>query len=163
MSYQRSVAQVTVNVGGRTINFFATHLDPDSSGARATQVSELKSFASGFAEPRIICGDFNAGPDKSELAGMSTGYYDSWMQAMNLSAATAYPDNPVGMHTRTRRGRIDYIWYSSGTTYLTIRNAQIPDSRDLNNHNVVVYLGTLDDLGVRPSDHNQMVATFDVR
>src|SRR6476619_2031633 len=27
LSYQRSIAQVTINVGGRNVNFFATHLD----------------------------------------------------------------------------------------------------------------------------------------
>jgi endonuclease/exonuclease/phosphatase family metal-dependent hydrolase len=163
LSYQRSVAQARISIGGRNINIFATHLDPDSSGARATEVGELKSFASGFAEPRIICGDFNAGPDTSEVSDMTSGYYDSWMQALNSSSATAYPDNPLGAQTRTRRGRIDYIWYSNGTNYLALRNAQIPDSRNLNDRNVVVYLGTLDDLGVRPSDHNQVVATFDIR
>jgi endonuclease/exonuclease/phosphatase family metal-dependent hydrolase len=163
LSYQRSVARATVSVGGKTINFFATHLDPDSSSARAVQVAELTSWASGFAESRIVCGDFNAGPDTSEVSGMMSQYYDYWQVAMSLGVATAYPDNPVYMHTRTRRGRIDYVFYSRGSSSLTLRSAQIPDSRDLSNTNVVVYLGTLDDRGVRPSDHNHVVVTFDVR
>jgi endonuclease/exonuclease/phosphatase family metal-dependent hydrolase len=160
LSYQRSVAQATVIVGGRTINFFATHLDHTSSSLRYVQVGELKSFASGFAESRIIVGDFNAGPDLSEMALMASGYFDSWMQAMAIGAATAYPDNPLGMHTRTRRGRIDYVWYSTGASNLVLRGTQIPDTRDLNNTSVVIYLGTLDDRGVRPSDHNMMLATL---
>lgn len=163
LSYQRSVAQATVSVGGRTINFFATHLDPDSSSARAVEISELTSWASSFAESRIICGDFNAGPDTSEVSGMFAQYYDYWQVAMNGGVATAYPDNPVYMHTRTRRGRIDYVFYSRGSSYLTLRSAQIPDSRDLSNPNVVILLGTLDDRGVRPSDHNHVVVTFDVQ
>ncbi len=163
LTYQRSVAQATVTVGGRTINIFATHLDPDSSTRRAAQVNELKSFASGYGESRIICGDFNAGPDTPEMVLMQSGYYDSWMQAMNIAAATAYPDNPIGMHTRTRRGRIDAIWYSSATSALVLRSGQIPDTRDLSNTNVVITLGTLDDRGVRPSDHNPALTVFDVR
>jgi endonuclease/exonuclease/phosphatase family metal-dependent hydrolase len=162
LSYQRSVAQATVSVGGRTINFFATHLDPNASANRATEVSELTNFASGFSEARIVCGDFNAGPDTSEMTGMMSQYFDYWQVAMSAGTATAYPDNPVYMHTRTRRGRIDYVFYSRGASNLTLRSAQIPDSRDLSNHNVVVFLGTPDDLGVRPSDHNQVVVTFDV-
>ena len=71
LSYNRSVAQATVSVAGRTINFFATHLDPDSSGVRYTQVGELMSFAGGFSESRIIGGDFNAGPDTSESIRMT--------------------------------------------------------------------------------------------
>jgi hypothetical protein len=76
---------------------------------------------------------------------------------MNLGTASAYPDNPVGMHTRTRRGRIDYVFYSG----LQVRSARIPDSRDLSNTNVVVRLGTADDAGVRPSDHNAVIANSD--
>jgi endonuclease/exonuclease/phosphatase family metal-dependent hydrolase len=163
LSYQRSVAEATISFGGRNINFFATHLDPDSSSYRAVEVSELTSWASGFGPSRIICGDFNAGPDTSEITGMMTQYLDYWQVAMSLGVATAYPDNPVWAQTRTRRGRIDYVFYSGGTSGLTLLSAQIPDSRDLSNPNVVIYLGTLDDKGVRPSDHNQVVVTFDVK
>jgi endonuclease/exonuclease/phosphatase family metal-dependent hydrolase len=162
LSYQRSVARATVNINGRTINFFATHLDADASARRATEVSELTSWAAGFSESRIVCGDFNAGPDTSEMSGMMSQYYDYWQVAMNSGVATAYPDNPVYMHTRTRRGRIDYVFYSRGSGNLTLRSAQIPDVRDLSNPNVVITLGTLDDKGVRPSDHNLVVVTFDL-
>lgn len=163
LSYNRSVAQATVSVGGRNINFFATHLDPDSSAVRYAQVGELMSWASGFAEPRIVAGDFNAGPDTSEMVRMASSYYDSWMEAMARGTAVGYPDNPVWMHTRTRRGRIDDVFYSRGTSSLVIKGTQVPDSRDLNNTNVVVALGTLDDRGVRPSDHNMVIANFEVR
>ncbi len=163
LSYERSVGQVTVNVGGKNVNFFATHLDAYSSTYRYQQVTELQSFASGFAEPRIMAGDFNAGPDLSEAIHMSELYYDSWVQAMNIGTAVAYPDNPVYLHTRTRRGRIDYVWLSKGASNAVIQSTQIPDVRDLSNTNVVITLGTLDDKGVRPSDHNPMIANIEVR
>ncbi len=121
------------------------------------------SWASGFSESRIVAGDFNAGPDTSESIRMTGSYYDSWMQALSAGTAVSYPDNPLGMYTRTRRGRIDYVFYSLNTSNLLLKSTQIPDIRDLNNTNVVVLLGTLDDKGVRPSDHNPMIATFDVR
>ena len=150
LSYQRSVAQATLSIGGKNINFFATHLDPDSSTARGVEISELTTWASGFAESRIVCGDFNAGPDTTEITGMTNQYFDYWQVAMSLGVATAYPDNPVYFQTRTRRGRIDYVFYSRGASGLTLRSAQIPDSRDLSNTNVVEFLGTL-------------VVTFDLR
>ena len=162
LSVQRSVAQVTVNVGGRTINFFATHLDEGSSGNRYTQAGELLSYMSGFSESKIIVGDFNAGPDLSETVRMTSAFYDSWMRAMNGGAASAYPDNPVYMHTRTRRGRIDYVYYSLGSS-LSLLNTQVPDTRNLNQTNVSVILGTPDDKGVRPSDHNPMIANFQIQ
>jgi endonuclease/exonuclease/phosphatase family metal-dependent hydrolase len=117
---------------------------------------------SNFAEPRIAGGDFNAGPDTSESIHMAEQYYDTWMEAMNIGTATAYPDNPVYSQTRTRRGRIDYLWLSRGAN-AGIRSTQIPDVRDLNNTNVVILLGTLDDKGVRPSDHNPMIAILEIR
>ena len=158
LSAGRSVAQATISVSGRNVSFFATHLDDAASSNRVVEVEELKSFASNFAEPRIFAGDFNGGPDTSEAVAMTSTYSDSWVMSMNLGTASAYPDNPVGMHTRTRRGRIDYVFYSG----LGIRSARIPDSRDLGNTNVVVRLGTADDSGVRPSDHNAMIADFDL-
>jgi PKD repeat protein len=163
MSNERSVAQATVSIGGKNVNFFATHLDAYSSTIRYQQVTELQSFMSGFAEPRIAGGDFNAGPDLSETIHMAEQYYDSWLEAMNVGTAVAYPDNPVYLHTRTRRGRIDYLWASRGAGNLVIKSTQIPDVRDLNNTNVVITLGTLDDKGVRPSDHNPMIAIFEIR
>jgi endonuclease/exonuclease/phosphatase (EEP) superfamily protein YafD len=121
------------------------------------------SYAAGFAENRIVAGDFNAGPDLSESIRMTSGYYDSWMRAMNAGTAVAYPDNSVWMHTRTRRGRIDYVYYSLSAPSLFLTGTQIPDTRDLNKTNVVVTVGTADDRGVRPSDHNPMIATFEIR
>lgn len=163
LTWFRSVAQATIVVNGRTINFFATHLDPDSSSTRYTQVGELMSYASGFSESRIVVGDFNAGPDLSETVRMTSTYYDSWTRAMGAGTATAYPDNPVGLHTRTRRGRIDYVYYSTGSPHLVLQGTQVPDTRNLSQTNVIVLLGTLDDRGVRPSDHNPMIANFTVQ
>ncbi|HET6893482.1 MAG TPA: Calx-beta domain-containing protein [Pyrinomonadaceae bacterium] len=162
LSFARSVAQASINVGGRNVNFFATHLDDGSSAARDQQVVEMTGWAANFAAPRIICGDFNGGPDTPEASRMSGQYSDSWSIAMNLGAAVSYPDNPIGIHTRTRRGRIDYVFYAGSSSDLVLRRAQILDSRDLSNPNVVIRLGTLDDLGVRPSDHNHMIADFEL-
>lgn len=162
LSVQRSVAQATVNVGGRTIHFFATHLDDASSSNRYVQAGELLAYASGFGDSKIIVGDFNAGPDLSETVRMTSAFYDSWMRAMNAGAASAYPDNPIGMHTRTRRGRIDYVYYSLSSN-LSLVNTQVPDTRNLSQTNVSVILGTLDDKGVRPSDHNPVIANFQIQ
>ena len=162
LSYTRSVAQATVNVSGRNINFFATHLDHTSSSLRQTQASEIISWTSGFASPRIVAGDMNAGNDSPEVLALLSVYRDSWVDALNQGSASAYPDNPVWMNTRTRRWRIDFIFYAADVTAMTTKSANIPDTRDLSNTNVVNPLGTLDDKGVRPSDHNLVVTDFDV-
>jgi endonuclease/exonuclease/phosphatase family metal-dependent hydrolase len=162
LSYTRSIAQATVNVGGRNINFFATHLDHTSSSLRLTEATELISWTSSFAAPRIVAGDMNAGNDTPEVLALLSAYRDSWVDALNQGAASAYPDNPVWMNTRTRRWRIDFILYAADVTAMTTKSANIPDTRDLSNTNVVNRLGTTDDYGVRPSDHNLVVTDFDV-
>jgi endonuclease/exonuclease/phosphatase family metal-dependent hydrolase len=162
LSYQRSVAQATINVNGKLVNVFATHIDPDSAFARTQEMTEIKNFALNFAEPRIIAGDFNASPDWPEMGQMFANYFDSWNDAFHNGTAVAYPDNPVEWQTRTRRGRIDYIFYSMGASTLTLKSAQIPDQRNLSIP-ASQTIGTTDDRGVRPSDHNFMTATFDLR
>jgi hypothetical protein len=84
------------------------------------------------------------------------------VDALNQGTASAYPDNPVWLNTRTRRWRIDFILFAADATSMTVRGANIPDLRDLSNTNVVNRLGTLDDKGVRPSDHNLVIVDFDV-
>lgn len=163
LSYQRSIAQARISVAGRTINLFATHLDNTSVGLRLTQVNQLLPWVKSFSGLAIIGGDFNAWPDQSSITTMMASYQHSWDKARANGTATSYPDNPVGWTTRTRKGMIDYVFYSLNQSYLTLDGVHIPDSRDLSNKNVSNKLGTLDDKGVRPSDHNHVVATFTVR
>lgn len=162
LSYTRSIAQVTINVGGRNINFFATHLDHTSSSLRDTEAAELLTWTAGFSTPQIVAGDMNAGNDSPEVLRLLNVYRDGWVDALNRGSAFAYPDNPVGPNTRTRRWRIDFILYSGDPTSFAVGRSEVPDLRDLSNTNVVTTLGTLDDLGVRPSDHNLVVTDFDV-
>lgn len=162
LSYNRSIAQVTINVGGRNVNFFATHLDHTSSSLRLTQAQEIVSWMAGFATPRILVGDMNAGNDAPEVLKLLSANRDSWVDALNQGTARAYPDNPVQMNTRTRRWRIDFIMYAASASTLITRGADIPDIRDLSKTNVAVRLGTTDDKGVRPSDHNLVVSDFEV-
>jgi len=160
LSYTRSIAQVTVNVGGRTINFFSTHLTPDAQYEREQQLSEINSWAAGFPEQRIISGDYNLSPNWPEYTPMTSSYYDSWAQAYAAGTAISYPDNP---DWRTRKGRIDYINFSKSASALRLIEVRMPDQRDLNNKNVVITVGNSNDWGVRPSDHNFIMATYEIR
>ena len=160
LSFTRSVAQVTVSIGGRTINLFSTHLSPDSADWRYTQLAQISSFMSGFSEQKVLVGDFNLSPNWSEYTTMTSTNYDSWQEAFNVGTAIAYPDNPDG---RTRKGRIDYINYSKSASGLRLIEVRMPDQRDLNNRNVVITVGNSNDWGVRPSDHNFIMTTFEIR
>jgi len=146
MSYTRVVVQVAINVNGRIVSFFSTHLDDASSTARETEIRQLQSWASGIAEQRIIAGDFNFWPGVAEYSMMVSPYYDSWAEAAKTSTAIGYPGNTDG---RTRNTRIDYIWYSHGASGLRLQRVQVFDTADAN--------------GVMPSDHRPVLATFTVQ
>jgi endonuclease/exonuclease/phosphatase family metal-dependent hydrolase len=146
LSYTRVVVQVAVNVNGRNVSFFSTHLDDGSSYARQMEIRELQAWASGIAEQRIIAGDFNAWPNTTEDSMMGAQYYDSWAKAAQNGTAIGYPGNEDG---RTRNTRIDYIYYSHGASALRLQRVQVFDTRDAN--------------GVMPSDHRPVLATFTIQ
>lgn len=145
LSYSRSVARAQIVVNGVRVNIFSTHLDADSSSRRATQMNELKSWASGFPQQHVMAGDFNAWPGASEISNMTAFAYDAWAMAKAAGTAIAYPGNEAG---NTRNSRIDYVWFAKSASKLVIKGAQVFDTRDSN--------------GVMPSDHRPVMATFQV-
>ena len=138
----RGAVDVTVDVNGRTINFTSTHMDNVSESNRLTETAELLPWALDFAEERIIAGDWNAGPETTEIANMTATYGESWQAAKALGTATG---NGIthGSH------QIDYIFYSKTATHLTLVSSQIYKTADAN--------------GVTPSDHEPILAVFEVR
>jgi endonuclease/exonuclease/phosphatase family metal-dependent hydrolase len=142
----RTVGGVTISVNGRIINFMSNHLDWQSGSRRATQSKELVSYANGFAENRILVGDFNDQPTSTPLLTLLAKYYDGWTEAKKAGTAYSAPDNPNGY---TRNSRIDDVLYSRGETNLTLKSIQVIDTRDGN--------------GNMPSDHRPLLATFTVK
>lgn len=74
----RAAVRVAVNVGGRTLQVFGTHLQGWAS-SRNSSMSVLRNWASGFSTPQIVAGDFNADPDQIDAStGMGGAFVDSW-------------------------------------------------------------------------------------
>jgi endonuclease/exonuclease/phosphatase family metal-dependent hydrolase len=146
LSYSRSVARVQILVNGIRVNVFSTHLDSDSASRRTTQMNELKSWASSFAEQRILAGDFNAWPGAGELSNMTSSYIDTWAAAKLAGTAVAYAGNEAG---NTRNSRIDYVFLSKGASRTTIKGSRVYDVRNSS--------------GVSPSDHRPVMTTFEVK
>ena len=146
LSYSRSVARVQILVNGIRVNVFSTHLDADSASRRTTQMNELKSWASSYAEQRILAGDFNAWPGAAEISNMTSSYIDTWAYAKAAGTAVAYSGNEAG---NTRNSRIDYIFLSKGATRTTIKGSRVFDVRNSS--------------GVMPSDHRPVMTTFEVK
>jgi endonuclease/exonuclease/phosphatase family metal-dependent hydrolase len=142
-----AASQAAIIVNGRRLNFIVSHLDPSSSTMRLIQARDVISWASTFAENRIITGDMNAWPDQSSILEYNKTYYDSWTVAESKGTATGISGiTPFGA---TKKGRIDYIFFSKNAPNLVVLSSKTPDTRDSS--------------GVMPSDHRPVVTTFEVR
>jgi endonuclease/exonuclease/phosphatase family metal-dependent hydrolase len=146
LSYDRSIAMARVNVNGRNIHVFSTHLDHQSSARRLTQVREVVNWSNNFAEQRIVAGDFNGWPGTAEIIEMLRTHHDGWAVALSAGDALAYASNPDG---NTRNTRIDFVFHSRGATALRVTRAQVYDTRNSAGH--------------RPSDHNPLIVTYQVQ
>jgi endonuclease/exonuclease/phosphatase family metal-dependent hydrolase len=165
MSYQMPVAEATINVNGKQISFFSTHFQwPSTASAqRQVEANQMVAFASQFAEPRIIAGDLNAQVYTTEVETVLQQYYGAWDEAVSKGVAASYAANSPSAGTRTRRSRIDHIFYSKGASGVSVVDAEVPDQRAPNTAAlVIVKIGTTDDNGVRPSDHNFIEATLNL-
>lgn len=141
----RSIAEAAINWKGYAITFLLTHLDPESQSLRLTQATETTSFSSREPENRIITGDMNAWPDQTSIAQFRKGYHDSWAVAASKGTAYAFSGNTG----ETKKGRIDYIFYSRNSPDLHVKSSRVYDTRDSSGH--------------MPSDHRPVLTTFELR
>jgi endonuclease/exonuclease/phosphatase family metal-dependent hydrolase len=140
-----SVAQGRIVVNGRAINLFSTHVSWDSASWRTTETYGVKSWASTWSEQRIVMGDFNTWPNTSDYTIMASAYSDSWVEGLKAGIASS----PSGSAGYTHGGsRFDYIYRSFGATYLKLTRIVVPNTSSS---------------GVKPSDHDPVVATFTVK
>ena len=146
LSVARSVAMARVNVNGRIINVFSTHLDHQSSATRLAQVRQLVSWADNHAEQRIIAGDFNGWPGTPEITEMLRTYNDGWAVARGKGVAVSLPGNPDG---NTRNTRIDYV--------------RLFEGRDRSSSSPAPKCSTRVTRSDEVSDHNPLMVTFQVR
>jgi endonuclease/exonuclease/phosphatase family metal-dependent hydrolase len=165
---QRAAIAVTVPVNGRNVTLFDTHFSSYSATADAAcryqQAKQLTAWAQTFAEPRVITGDLNATPGEQAITYLRSTYTDVWDNAVSLSRATAYPDNPPTVSIHTRGTRIDYVLASKGSSLLGVLAAQVPDTRDFtNDHSICSQAITSwapHNYAPRASDHEMIIATF---
>ena len=138
----RAAVDVTIAVNGRNINFTATHMDNVSATNRVKETDEVMAWETTFAEDRIICGDWNAWPGSNEIVKMEGSYVETWKAARALGTA-------IGNGITHGSHQIDYIFLSKGAAHTTLKSVQIFATADAN--------------GIMPSDHQPVLAVFDVQ
>jgi endonuclease/exonuclease/phosphatase family metal-dependent hydrolase len=103
----RGLAEVGVNVRGRRLIVFNTHLSEVTSARRA-QVREILRVVSATKGPYVVMGDFNAKPNAPEIG---------WMRRKLVDAARLKKvQRPTVGNTR-----IDYVFVSKGISVLSAR------------------------------------------
>ena len=174
----RNMVKATVTKGGQPFNVFCTHLassNDSNTSAGQIQSDRFRAWAAGFAEPRVVMGDFNKTSGNTVVSNwVSDGYADGWL-ATALANRVGYNGNS-NTEGRTHRSRIDYILVNPpvGASY-TYTQAKVWDNRNLSTPcgDVVVTLCTtcstgcsstyVDDANVRPSDHIPFTLTISVQ
>ena len=82
----------------------------------------------------------------AEYNSMLEGHVDAWKAAKALGTAKNYTGNCDGC---TKNSRIDYVFTSKGASFLTLKSAEIFDTRNAS--------------GVMASDHKPMLVVYEVR
>lgn len=142
LSYGRGVAQMTLSINGRHVNLFSTHVEYYTAWWRPIQIREAVRWMDGFGPRQIVMGDFNAWPNTSDYQIVAQPYQDAWVAAQNARTASSYN----GTGATKGRSRIDYVFHER-TDGLSLKSVRVADSRVK---------------GVRSSDHDPLIAVYDV-
>jgi endonuclease/exonuclease/phosphatase family metal-dependent hydrolase len=116
--------EIAIRVGGRLVHIYDTHLDSTGNPAiRAAQVADMLKFLTHDTTPKLLLGDFNAGPTAPELAPLLAAQHDAWA----VLGQPHPPTWPSGAPTDVN----DYVTVSPGWTVLDVRtvDTQASDHR----------------------------------
>jgi endonuclease/exonuclease/phosphatase family metal-dependent hydrolase len=132
LSYQRGVAFMTLNVNGRNVHVFSTHVEYYNSSYRTTQISQAVAYMGNFSGPKIMMGDFNTWPGTSDYNIIATPYQDAWVAAQNSGSAWAFN----GTGATHGDSRFDYVFYGRNSG-LSVTSVKVPYT-DVSDHHPVV-------------------------
>lgn len=121
--------EATVDVGGRAVRVFDTHLDYRSDPrVRHQQVLDMLGFIGDVSAPTLLFGDLNAPPDAPEIQPLLERLHDAWP-----TSAGAGLTDPADVPSK----RIDYVLTSK---HFRVRSATVPVTLASDHRPVVVDL-----------------------
>lgn len=130
----RGLQEATVQVAGRQLKFYTTHLDHLFEERRMAQVEAILAATDGVDEPQILTGDFNTDPDSDPITTVTDEYVDAFAAAGSGDADT-YP--AIYTDAEPER-RIDYVFSSedvliedAGIAEKTLVSDHLPTIADL--------------------------------
>ena len=129
----RCALRTMVELDGGALWVTTTHLSR-SGGDRAAQVAALADLHTGPMETGVVVGDFNAGPEATELAGLRDRFSDAWELAQERDDQARWRfwqrDEGLTHPARTPHRRIDQVWVSPGVTVAAAKVLQAEGASD---------------------------------
>ena len=110
---QRSLLEVTLDVGGSPVRIANTHLTNDNDAERQEQATKVVELLAGATVPTVLAGDLNAIPTAAPIKTLTAVLTDSWAEAGTGAGYTHSSFLPTK--------RIDYLMHSAGVTTTEIR------------------------------------------
>jgi endonuclease/exonuclease/phosphatase family metal-dependent hydrolase len=109
-------SSVDATLGGKTVRFVTTHLDPITATVRTAQATELLQGPVNTTLPVVLTGDFNSDPASAAYAVLrGAGLKDSWLQAQTGGPGFTCCQDPSLLNaTSTLQSRIDYVFNRGG-------------------------------------------------
>jgi endonuclease/exonuclease/phosphatase family protein len=109
-------ASVDATLGGHTIRFVTTHLDPNSATVGTAQATELINGPLATTLPVVLTCDCNAAPGSATYTALTgAGLKDSWRQAQAGGPGYTCCQSPTLLNpASTLATRIDYIFSRGG-------------------------------------------------
>ena len=131
----RSALRTMLELDGATLWVTATHLTTRSPEDRGDQVAALAALHTEPMAAGVLVGDFNAGPEAPELAGLRERFSDAWELARDRDDQAGWRfwqrDEGLTHPARSPHRRIDQVWVSEG---VTVAAAQVLDAYGASDH-----------------------------
>lgn len=129
-SEQRVLMYAPVEVGGRQVHVFVTHLGL-TRDQRERQIQQIAEITARYNGPKVLMGDFNAEPDEPAMKLLLSTFTD----ALDAAGATSEGRKsfPGGLEPKTA---IDYIFVSPEFRVMSAK--VIRDASLASDHNPVV-------------------------
>jgi endonuclease/exonuclease/phosphatase family metal-dependent hydrolase len=75
---QRALLRARIDLGGRLVEAYTTHLEAHDEGQRALQAGAVATTLAARGGPRVLLADLNARPDGVEMAAIAAVLDDAW-------------------------------------------------------------------------------------
>ncbi|WP_165071320.1 endonuclease/exonuclease/phosphatase family protein [Paludisphaera rhizosphaerae] len=107
----RGLLECRLDVNGRPLRVFVTHLAHDSAADKALQVARVREVLAACPDPWIMMGDFNFRPDSDDYKALTAAPAGGERIVDGWPIAGKGEGHSIGLHG-SRPGRIDYVFVS---------------------------------------------------